>query len=351
MEGIEFTPHWLKWLLLGTPVRGMAYSEARPGLSPADRRHGRIRGDTTLPASRSRTNEWKRSLQQVFDRGGAIEFAVARPDASTETDDPHDHAAGIDLVWRVKVLKLTENEMIVEAPMALGRQIEIEPKIELVASIAIGQNRWMFRTRNLGTDSETSQKSRSHRSLRLALPENVRRCQRRAPRYDTRDMKLPEVEVWPLLDPKTVIPAEHAVALAWDGCRSGSVPEGDVLGSDTVMPSIGPRFTATLMNLGGGGVGLRVDSEASQLLNRHRVFWIKVPLEPELPLPLYVTGKVVHTHIDSMQRTYAGVAFDFTFNHAHEKLVAEQIQFYIERIQASQREAHARSLESGESSS
>jgi hypothetical protein len=304
-----------------------------------------------LPASRSRTNEWKRSLQQVFDRGGAIEFAIARPDASADTDDPHDHASGIDLVWRVKVLKLTENEMIVEAPMALGRQIEIEPKIELVASIAIGQNRWMFRTRNLGTDNETSQKSRSHRSLRLALPENVRRCQRRAPRYDTRDMKLPEVEVWPLLDPKTVIPAEHAVAIAWDGCKSGSVPEGDILGNDIVMPSIGPRFTATLMNLGGGGVGLRVDSDASQSLNRHRVFWIKVPLEPELTLPLYVTGKVVHTHIDSMQRTYAGVAFDFTFNHGHENLVAEQIQFYIERIQASQLEAHARSLESDESSS
>ena len=116
------------------------------------------------------------------------------------------------------------------------------------------------------------------------------------------------------------------------------------------MPSLGPRFTATLMNLGGGGVGLRVDSESSQPLNRHRVFWIKVPLEPQLPLPVYATGKVVHTHIDSMQRTYAGVAFDFTFNHAHEKLIAEQIQFYIERIQESQREAHARSLESGDSS-
>ena len=89
--------------------------------------------------------------------------------------------------------------------------------------------------------------------------------------------------------------------------------------------------------------------ESSQPINRHRVFWIKVPLEPELSLPVY-DRKVVHTHIDSMQRTYAGVAFDFTFNHAHEKLIAEQIQHYIERIQESQREAHARSLESGDSS-
>ena len=42
-----------------------------------------------------------------------------------------------------------------------------------------------------------------------------------------------------------------------------------------------------------------------------------------------VTGKVVHTHIDSMQRTYAGVAFDFTFNHQHEDVIAAQIQAYI----------------------
>ena len=304
-----------------------------------------------MPASRSRTNEWKRSLQQVFDRGGAIEFAVARPDAPDHTDDPHDHASGIDLVWRVKVLKLTTQEMMVEAPMALGRQIEIEPGIELVASIAIGQNRWMFRTRNLGLDGATSQQSRSHRSLRLALPENVRRCQRRAPRFDTRDMHLPEVEAWPLLDPKTVIPAEHAVALNWDECKTGKPIRGEVLDQDVAKPTIGPKFTATLMNLGGGGIGLRVDSDASQPLGRHRVFWIKVPLGPELPLPLYVTGKVVHTHIDSMQRTYAGVAFDFTFNHAHEKVIAEQIQFYIERVQASQLEAHARALESGDSGS
>ncbi|MED6307869.1 MAG: hypothetical protein VX563_07640 [Planctomycetota bacterium] len=106
-----------------------------------------------MPASRSRTHEWKRSLQQLFDRGGAIEFAVVRPDAPADTDDPHDHASGNDLVWRVKVLRLTDREMTVEAPMALGRQIEIESGIELVAAMSIGQNRWMFRTRNLGLDA------------------------------------------------------------------------------------------------------------------------------------------------------------------------------------------------------
>ena len=94
-------------------------------------------------------------------------------------------------------------------------------------------------------------------------------------------------------------------------------------------------------------MGLRVEHEAAQNLNRHRVFWIQVPLAPDLEMPLLVTGKVVHTHIDSMHRTYAGVAFDFTFNHEHQTVVAEQIQTYIERVQLSQIEAYARRSKAG----
>lgn len=294
-----------------------------------------------MPASRSRTNEWRRSLQQVFERGGAIEFAVARPDAGTDSDDLHDHVAGADLVWRVKVLELTDSEMTVEAPMALGRNIDIETGIQLVGAITIGQNRWMFRTTNLGTSTEDGARSRSHRVLRLSLPENVRRCQRRVRRFDTREMRLPEVEVWPLLDPRSVIPAERAAKMAWEASRAGeSVPAGS--DPEALMPTVGPRFTATLMNLGGGGIGLRVESDAAQSLARHRVFWIRMPLPPELDVPVEATGKMVHTHIDSMHRTYAGIAFDFTFNHDHQNVVAEQISTYIERLQASQLAANTR---------
>lgn len=292
-----------------------------------------------VPASRSRTNEWKRSLQQVFDRGGAIEFAVMRPDAPDDSDDPHLHARGGDLVWRVKVLELGEDAMTVEAPMALGRNIEIEPGIELVGAISIGQNRWMFRTKNLGDAEGSSTKSRSHRALKLALPEKVRRCQRRAPRFDTRELQLPEVEVWPLLDPKTVVLAEQAIAHAWAGMKEGQDVDLSTLQSEEIMPTVGPRFNATLMNLGGGGIGLRVEADAAQTLARHRVFWIRMPLTPELEVPVSATGKVVHTHIDSQQRTYAGVAFDFTFNTGHQQIVAEQIQRYIERVQAKQLES------------
>lgn len=292
-----------------------------------------------MPASRSRTNEWKRSLQQVFDRGGAIEFAVVRPGSRPEDDEFAMQSPGGDLVWRVKVLSLEVDSMIVEAPMALGRNIEIGPGIELVGAIAIGQNRWVFRTRNIGDAPTVSERSRSRQALRLALPEQVRRCQRRSRRFDARDLQLPEVEAWPLLDPKSVMPIERAVEIAWSKIKVGESVNLDEMQSDVIMPTVGPRFAATLMNLGGGGIGLRVESDASQALTRHRIFWIKMPLTPELTIPISVTGKVVHTHIDSLQRTYVGIAFDFTFNHGYQDLVAELIATYIERVQNAQLDA------------
>ena len=38
----------------------------------------------------------------------------------------------------------------------------------------------------------------------------IERCQRRFDRFDLQGLKLPTVTLWPLLDPKSVIPAERA---------------------------------------------------------------------------------------------------------------------------------------------
>ena len=90
-----------------------------------------------------------------------------------------------------------------------------------------------------------------------------------------------------------------------------------------------------------GSVGLVVGSDDAGPLGRHRVFWLRLSLRPEMPIPVCVSGKVVHTHIDSSQRTYVGIAFDFSFNQDHQKLVASQILGYIELQQELQRQAKA----------
>lgn len=281
-----------------------------------------------MPARRSRTLEWRRGLKELCDRGGAIEIAVVRGD--------EDDSEGSHLIWRVRVLAMTEDSICVEQPVALGRPIRLKPGVELVAILVIGQNRWMFRTRNLGPANHRLNTPRPVTAIRLALPETVDRCQRRNHyRVNTAAVNLPEVEMWPLLDPKSVIPAERANEL-----RFSAVVEGreapDASADESVMPDVGPRFHGRLVNLGGGGAGLLVAPEDAQPLGRHKLFWVRFLLAPELQVPICATGKLVHTHIQSNQSTYAGLSFDFTFNHAHQQFVTDQICRYIELQQARQ---------------
>lgn len=288
-----------------------------------------------MPASRSRTHEWKRLLQQIAERGGAIEIAIAHPEK--EGAEPDGHVVGPDLVWRVRIIDLSEDEILAESPMALGRDMHIDAGTELAAAITVGQNRWTFRTVNLG--EVAGDRRHPHPMMRLRMPTGVARSQRRRLRVDTQGITLPRVELWPLLDPKSVIPAERATELAWEAWRNGEPLDGDGTLPASVMPEVGPRFTADLANLGGGGVGLVVGPDEAGALGRHRVLWLRLQLEPEMPIPVCVSGKVVHTHIDSTQKTYVGIAFDFSFNAAHQKLVADQILSYIEAKQELQRQA------------
>jgi hypothetical protein len=288
-----------------------------------------------LPASRSRTQEWRRSLRQIHERGGAIEITLAQPNQS-EVNEPSVHATGPDLVWRVKILNVEDGELAVESPMALGRDIKIDVGSSLVGAIAIGQNRWTFRTTNIGPYE--SPQHRGHAGIRLKMPDRVDRSQRRRIRVDTQEISLPQVELWPLLDPKSVIPSERANELAFEAMKNGETIES-VSEEESVMPTVGPKFHASLANLGGGGVGLSVDPTDSGPFGRHRLFWMRLNLKPELPIPACASGKVVHTHIDSTQRTYVGIAFDFTFNPAHQEVLSAQIAHYIEQRQELQRQA------------
>lgn len=298
-----------------------------------------------VPASRSRTHEWKKLLEQIAERNGAIEIAVAHPEH--DGAEPGTHAAGPDLIWRVKILDLHDDEILVESPMTLGRDMTIDSGTELAAAITVGQNRWTFRTVNLG-EQGGSHKPVS-RGIRLRMPTGVARSQRRRIRVDTLGLTLPRVELWPLLDPKSVLPAERATELAYAAWRSGEAV-GTSLTEESMLPTVGPKFTADLANLGGGGVGLVVGPEDSGVLGRHRVLWLRMSLQPEIPMPVNATGKVVHTHIDSTQKTYVGIAFDFSFNPGHQKLVGDQILHYIEQKQELQRQAREQHEGSGDTS-
>jgi c-di-GMP-binding flagellar brake protein YcgR len=198
----------------------------------------------------------------------------------------------------------------------------------------------MFTTRNLGSTQTATADRRPVTALRLAMPDSVERCQRRNHyRVETAELSLPQVEVWPLLDPKSVLLAERASELQLE---AGSLTDDDADTDESdapqtlLMPEVGPKFTATMLNLGGGGIGLRVLAPEAQSLSRHKVYWMHIHL-PSAPSSLIcATGKLVHTHMESTHDLYAGMAFDFTFNPAHERFVIDQICRYIALQQGAQ---------------
>jgi hypothetical protein len=274
--------------------------------------------ESHVPASRSRTERWRESLRQIEKRGGGLEIALA-PVANL-------HAS--DLIWRVRILALSDAEITVERPTALGHAMDLPDGTAVVAAMSVGQNRWMFHTRVLGL-------TRTPRGagMRLVMPDGVERCQRRCfYRVSTVRLSLPQVECWPLLDPASVEPAERA-----NRARIAELSQAGAVATETepapVLPRVGAMFGGTLLNIGGGGAGLLVGHADAGAVERARMLWLRVDLRPHVPGPLAVSARLVHSHLDSEQNVYAGLAFDFTFDSAHKDFVVAQICRYVAAAQ------------------
>lgn len=280
-----------------------------------------------MPASRSRTERWRECLHQIRDRGGGLEIALTRP-----ANAP---IRGSDLCWRVRVIDVTDDELIVERPSSLAAPIPFEHGDRVTITMSIGQNRWMFTTHIVGLRLASSALVRGTPSLVLRMPEAVERCQRRAfMRISTTELSLPSVECWPLLDPTSVGPAELANRAAIEELSCQDITGIRPPEPSTLLPDVGPLFHARLMNLGGGGCGLLVPRSDAPAAEGSKLYWFRVDLTPEVPAPLAVTGRMVHIHLDSEQNVHAGIAFEFGFNPPHRSFVVDQLTRYVRKVQS-----------------
>ncbi len=278
-----------------------------------------------MPASRSRTERWRESLAKIHQRGGGLEFTAdvgGQPDAG-------------NLVWRVRLLDMTDSELVIEAPGSMGKRFSVETGARLIGIMNVGQNRWMFHTQVLGRAGGQSP------AFRLAMPERVERCMRRSfDRISNASISLPSVECWALRDPRSAVAAEVANRIKildqLDSDITGVVSDGSI--DPVELPDVGPKFTAELANIGGGGVGLRIARDSGPTIEGSHLFWIRIDLRPTVPVPLALTARRSHTHIDSGQNIYAGMAFEFQLNPPHKLFVIDQISRYFE---AGQRKAAA----------
>ena len=278
-----------------------------------------------MPAFRSRTLHWRRNLDQLARRGGTLEVAISpASDLADATASVSDGPVPADFVWRLRIASIDEREIELELPEMLNRPVPVPEDATIVAAIVVGPNRWMFRSRVVATAGSMSIAARPA-TFRIAMPEKVARTRRRHLRVDSASLALPSVRLWPLLDLASVRPAQRALALAAEAIGRGERLVDRTWEDEAVRPTLGPEFGATLMNIGGGGAGVRVEASDAASVTAHRHFWMEIDLRPESALPLCVTARIAHTHLESTGATYAGVAFDFTADAEHARLVSRQV--------------------------
>lgn len=242
-------------------------------------------------------------------------------------------------MWRSRVLSVSDTEIVLERPAAVGKIFDFAVGTPLVGVIAVGQNRWMFRSAVLGVNSARPGVGGFFNSMRIRMPEKVDRCQRRDfLRTPTASLSLPEVECWPLRDPTSVVAAEVANrAMIAAAEATGQAP---VL-SELTLPDVGPSFRARLMNIGGGGIGLQIPKEDVSATGRSPLLWVRLDLRPSVAAPLGITTRIAHTHMDHEQNLYMGLAFDFSFNAGHKDFVSSQLERCVANLKADPRRAAA----------
>ncbi|MFI4892300.1 MAG: hypothetical protein ACIAQ0_02530 [Phycisphaerales bacterium JB058] len=274
-----------------------------------------------MPARRSRTERWRESLNSLVERNGPIEISVPG------------HGESPDLIWRVRLLEVSDEHLVVEQPTTLHHQIPVNNASDLVGGISIGQNRWMFRT-SVIDHLEYRAMFGLVSALRLSMPQTVERCQRRNfYRTSTTSLSLPPVQIWKLNDPESAIPLEVATkATILDAQGSGVVNDP----FDLMKPDLGSSFGSSMLNIGGGGVGMLVSASDAGVLNQSGPFWMRLNLAPSVPIPLSLTARLAHTRVDSSGDIHAGFAFDFVRNREYEPFVAEQICRYVADLQKPQ---------------
>src|SRR5690606_7786948 len=219
----------------------------------------------------------------------------------------------------------------------MGQNIEIHQNVDVVAVFSLGQNRWMFRSRTLGRAVVPLNAERKIRGVRLKMPDEVERCQRRQfYRVSTVGLRLPTAEVRPLLDIASALAAEAAVRTRIEMLTEGSLAGVIGKAEPLLLPEVGPPVTTTVVNLGGGGAGLVVDADEAGAFDQHRMFWLMLNLEPHIPAPLGLVARLAHVRMDSEQRRCLGMSFEFGHSPEHKLFVVRELCRCVNEVQREQ---------------
>jgi hypothetical protein len=279
-----------------------------------------------MPARRSRTLNWLDSLHRICERQGPIEITLDSAAGAAPND-----SASRNLIWRVRVVEVSKDSIVIEQPVAVGAAIPLRDGMPIVGIMSVGQNRWMFHTRIL----ETCRAGRSMSpAYRLAMPSEVERCQRRNfYRISTAELSLPPVEMGMILDLEEARLVEEACRAEINRMLDSGIAGKVGAHPAPMAPPLGDQCTAHMVNLGGGGVGLAVHQDHAHLTDSSKHLWLSIDLCPEIPAPLGVVGRIRHTHAEPGGPIYAGLSFDFAHDGRHERFIAGLLTRFVAEVQ------------------
>jgi hypothetical protein len=274
-----------------------------------------------VPANRSRTENFVHNLRELAARSGPAEVCFL--------SDLDGRASPIAQVpWRVQLLRVEPTRLLISTPSAAGQTLPVNTGSTLAVVYAIGQNRWTFRTRVMGAGADGDRSW-----LALEMPTSVTRCARRLNERAATTEQNASIRCWPLLDPTTARLAEVACAIRYAQMTRWQGKNGPTLVQEEPMPDVGPELPAVLLNISGGGLGLRVRQEHAVVMDRHAFLFARLQIQGVLPVPLAMTLRRVHSHLDSSGLVYVGCAFEFAFHTEHQRFLAEAMVSCIRALQ------------------
>ncbi len=224
---------------------------------------------------------------------------------------------------RTRLLRVDDRGMFVERPAkpAGSENLFTRPGQPLRGVVHHGHARWAFVTSVIKAVRYQLNEQQTVPAIQLAGPQHPRNAQRRSfYRVSTVGAPLAPLQLWPLKDIDSCIPAEQA--------NQARHRDPDHPPPPARMPELGAHFTADLLDISGGGLSFGLSLSFDSLFDEHEYYWMQLDL-PEVPVPLYVAGRAIRVSRDTA-RAYIQVGVGFVFDHhpSHRPFIEQHICRY-----------------------
>jgi len=261
--------------------------------------------------------QWQALLDDYPARQGTVSLAI-NPERHPEAEN------GPQSPFRVRLLTIdADGDWLVERPYVRDGGKALGSAVHVIGTVAQGETRLQFDSRVIEQTFFQLNPEQRVPALRLSQPRRIRSAQRRAYfRVRTVGAELPPVRIAPILELKSVIPAERACFQALRR-PAGSEASAVALRDHADEPRIGRMLNVKMLDVSGNGLAIQTRAALKDLFTRCPYFWLAVAL-PHLPEPIRLTATVARIDQKPADTLRIGLAFHFQHHPAYRRFVTDQ---------------------------